>query len=311
MARVPPLTNSTATSADVHQNNKGIALGAGAYVIWGMFPAFWPLLAPAGSGEILAHRIAWSLVVMALLTAVLGRWSSLRTLSARGWLMVAAASALIAANWGVYIYAVNSGHVVEAALGYFINPLVSVVLGVLVLRERLRGLQYAALGIAVTAVVVLAVDYGRLPWISLVLACSFGVYGLIKKTVPLDATSSLTAESIVLGPVAVGYLLWLGSAGTFHSNGWGHALLLASSGLVTAVPLMMFGAGARRVPLTTMGMLQYLAPILQFAWGVFVAHEPMPASRWFGFGLVWAALAVFTLDALRSRRSRLAPAPIE
>ncbi|WP_309117622.1 EamA family transporter RarD [Saccharothrix sp.] len=309
---MPPLTNSTATSADVHQSNKGIALGAGAYVIWGMFPAFWPLLAPADSDEILAHRIAWSLAVMALLTAVLGRWSSLRALSARGWLMVAAASALIAVNWGVYIYAVNSGHVVEAALGYFINPLVSVVLGVLVLRERLRGLQYLALGIAATAVVVLAVDYGRLPWISLVLACSFGVYGLIKKTVPLDATSSLTAESMVLGPVAVGYLLWLGGAGTFHDHGWGHALLLAASGLVTAVPLMMFGAGARRVPLTTMGMLQYLAPILQFAWGVFVVHEPMPASRWFGFGLVWAALAVFTADALRSRRrSRLLVAPIE
>ncbi|NUT92334.1 MAG: EamA family transporter RarD [Saccharothrix sp.] len=308
---MPPLTNSTATSADVHQSNKGIAFGAGAYVIWGMFPAFWPLLAPAASTEILAHRIAWSLAFMLLVTAVLGRWSSLRTLSARGWLMVAAASALIAVNWGVYIYAVNTGHVVEAALGYFINPLVSVVLGVLVLRERLRGLQYAALAIAVAAVVVLAVDYGRLPWISLVLACSFGVYGLIKKTVPLDATSSLTAESMVLGPVAVGYLLWLGGAGTFHDHGLGHAALLASTGLVTAVPLMLFGAGARRVPLTTMGMLQYLAPILQFAWGVFVVHEPMPASRWFGFAMVWAALAVFTLDALRSRRRSRLLAPIE
>ncbi|RKT72034.1 chloramphenicol-sensitive protein RarD [Saccharothrix variisporea] len=308
---MPPLTNSTATSADVHQSNKGIAFGAGAYVIWGMFPAFWPLLAPAGSTEILAHRIAWSLAFMVLVTAVLGRWSGLRRLSRRGWLMVAAASALIAANWGVYIYAVNTGHVVEAALGYFINPLVSVVLGVLVLRERLRGLQYAALAIAVAAVVVLAVDYGRLPWISLVLACSFGLYGLIKKTVPLDATSSLTAESMVLGPVAIGYLVWLGGAGTFLDHGFGHAALLASTGLVTAVPLMLFGAGARRVPLTTMGMLQYLAPILQFAWGVFVAHEPMPASRWFGFAMVWAALAVFTLDALRSRRRSRLLAPIE
>ncbi|MEJ2874937.1 MULTISPECIES: EamA family transporter RarD [unclassified Saccharothrix] len=308
---MPPLTNSAATSAEVHQSNKGIAFGAGAYVIWGMFPAFWPLLAPAASTEILAHRVAWSLAFMLLVTAVLGRWAGLRRLSRRGWLMVAAASALIAVNWGVYIYAVNTGHVVEAALGYFINPLVSVLLGVLVLRERLRGLQYAALAIAVAAVVVLAVDYGRLPWISLVLACSFGVYGLIKKTVPLDATSSLTAESMVLGPVAVGYLVWLGGAGTFHDHGLGHAALLVSTGLVTAVPLMLFGAGARRVPLTTMGMLQYLAPVLQFAWGVFVVHEPMPASRWFGFAMVWAALALFTADAVRSRRRTRLLAPIE
>ncbi|MFE2752980.1 EamA family transporter RarD [Actinosynnema sp. NPDC059335] len=299
---MPPLTNASTDSTGVNRTNRGIAFGVGAYFMWGIVPAYWPLLQPAGSVEILAHRIAWSLVVMAVLTAALGRWAGIRALSLRGWLMVAAASVLIAVNWGVYIHAVNTEHVVEAALGYFINPLVSVLLGVLVLRERLRVPQYAALAIAVAAVVVLAVDYGRLPWISLALACSFGVYGLLKKVVPLDATASLTAESVVLAPVAVGYLLWLGPAGTFHSGGWVHALLLASSGLVTAVPLILFGAGARLVPLTTMGMLQYLAPVLQFAWGVFVAHEPMPASRWFGFALVWLALAIFTADTLRARR---------
>ncbi|MFD7654205.1 EamA family transporter RarD [Actinosynnema sp. NPDC059797] len=299
---MPPLTTSSAPPTGTSSANRGIAFGTAAYFIWGIVPAYWPLLQPAGSVEILAHRIAWSLVVMALLTAVLGRWAGIRGLSRRGWLMVTAASVLIAVNWGVYIHAVNTGHVVEAALGYFINPLVSVLLGVVVLRERLRLAQCAALVVAVAAVVVLAVDYGRLPWISLVLACSFGFYGLLKKTVPLDATASLTAESLVLAPVAVGYLLWLGPAGTFHDHGWGHALWLASAGLVTAVPLLLFGAGARRVPLATMGMLQYLAPILQFAWGVFVVHEPMPASRWFGFALVWAALAIFTFDALRARR---------
>ncbi|MBW4715906.1 EamA family transporter RarD [Saccharothrix obliqua] len=301
---MPPLTAPAAVSAETQDTNRGIAFGIGAYFLWGIVPAYWPLLAPAGSVEILAHRIAWSLVFMLGLTALLGRWAGLRSLSRRGWLMVTAASALIAVNWGVYIHSVNTGHVVEAALGYFINPLVSVLLGVLVLRERLRGPQYAAIGVALAAVVVLAVDYGRLPWISLALACSFGLYGLLKKTVPLDATASLTAESVVLAPIAVGYLLWLGPAGTFHDQGVGHALLLVSSGVVTAVPLMMFGAGARRVPLITMGMLQYLAPVLQFAWGVFVKHEPMPPSRWFGFALVWVALAVFTADAVRARRKQ-------
>jgi chloramphenicol-sensitive protein RarD len=296
------LTSSSVLPTGTSATKRGVALGASAYLVWGIVPAYWPLLQPAGSVEILAHRIAWSLVVMALITAVLGRWAGIHRLSPRGWLMVTAASVLIAVNWGVYIHAVNTGHVVEAALGYFINPLVSVLLGVFVLRERLRVAQVAALAVAVAAVVVLAVDYGRLPWISLVLACSFGFYGLLKKTVPLDATASLTAESLVLAPVAVGYLLWLGQAGTFHDHGWSHALWLASAGVVTAIPLLLFGAGARLVPLATMGMLQYLAPVLQFAWGVFVVHEPMPASRWFGFALVWVALAVFTVDALRARR---------
>ncbi|MEU5696941.1 EamA family transporter RarD [Actinosynnema sp. NPDC020468] len=304
---MPPLTTSTAASSDIHHGNRGIAYGVGAYVLWGLVPAYWPLLAPASSPEILAHRIAWSLVVMVVITAALRRWTALRTLSLRGWLMITAASVLIAVNWGLYIYSVNSGHVVESSLGYFINPLVSVLLGVAVLRERLRLPQYAALAIALIAVVVLAIDYGRVPWIALTLAISFGTYGLIKKTVPLDATASLTAESIVLAPIAIGYLLWLGPSGTFLGHGVGHALILASAGVVTAVPLMLFGAGARLVPLATMGMLQYLAPILQFSWGVFVKHEPMPPSRWFGFALIWVALAVFTADAVRSRRRFVAP----
>jgi chloramphenicol-sensitive protein RarD len=299
---VPSLTNTDTTSVEVHRPDRGILYGVGAYGLWGLVPAYWPLLLPATPVELLAHRVAWSLVVMAGIAVALGRWGALRGLSAKGWLMVACASVLIAVNWGVYIYAVNSSHVVEASLGYFINPLVSVLLGVLVLRERLRLPQVAALAIAVLAVVVLAVDYGSLPLISLTLACSFGVYGLIKKTVPLDSTASLTGESIVLAPVAVGYLVWLGAtgAGTFTSHGVGHALLLASAGAVTAVPLLLFGAAVRKVPLSTLGMLQYLAPVLQFAWGVFVMHETMTPVRWLGFALVWVALLVFTLDAVRA-----------
>ncbi|USX50588.1 EamA family transporter RarD [Lentzea sp. HUAS12] len=273
-----------------------------------MFPAYWPLLVPAQPVEVLAHRIVWSFVTLAVVVGVLRRWRPFLELSGKGWLIVTAAAVLITVNWGTYIYAVNSHHVVEAALGYFINPLVSVALGMIFLKERLRITQVAAIGVAVVAVIVLTVDYGRLPVISLVLACSFGVYGLLKKKVPLDAISSLTAENAVIAPIALVYLLTLGSANTFGSAGTGHVLLLLSTGFVTVIPLLLFGVGARLIPLSTMGMLQYIAPILQFAWGVFVVHESMPASRWIGFGLVWLALAIFTFDALSNRRKQaLAP----
>nr|BFF02500.1 EamA family transporter RarD [Streptoalloteichus tenebrarius] len=289
----------------------GLALGAGAYLLWGLFPAFWPLLRPAGPFEILGHRLAWTFVVMSALALALGRWRVLRQLPARGWLLVGAAAVLIAVNWATYIYAVNSGQVVESALGYFVNPLFSVLLGVVVLRERLRIAQWVALAVAGGAVVVLTVDYGRVPLIALTLAVSFGLYGLIKKTVPLDSASSLTAEGVVLAPVAVAYLVWLQwtGSGTFTGHGIGHVLLLMAAGPITAVPLLLFGGAARRVPLVTIGILQYLAPILQFAWGVLVVHEEMPASRWLGFGLVWAALVIFTVDGLRAaHRSRTAAA---
>ncbi|KOV85785.1 protein rarD [Nocardia sp. NRRL S-836] len=278
--------------------------------MWGLFPAYWPLLVPAAPVEVLAHRIVWSCVTMGLLLAVLRKWRPLIELSWKGWLIVSAAAVLITVNWGTYIYAVNTQHVVESALGYFITPLVSVVLGMVFLKERLRPAQFVALGVVVAAVVVLTVDYGELPMISLVLACSFGVYGLLKKKVPLDATSSLAAESAVIAPIALVYLLTLGSANTFTTAGTGHTLLLLSTGIVTVIPLLLFGLGAQLIPLTTMGMLQYLAPILQFAWGVFVVHEPMPPSRWAGFLLVWVALAIFTADAVRNRRKHVL-APVE
>ncbi|MEU7481443.1 EamA family transporter RarD [Lentzea sp. NPDC042327] len=307
---MPPLTSPNLTSAEVHTQGRGITYGATAYVLWGLFPAYWPLLVPAAPVEVLAHRIVWSFVTMGVLLAVLRKWRPLVELSGRGWLIVTAAAVLITVNWGVYIYAVNTHHVVESALGYFITPLVSVALGMVVLKERLRAAQFAAIGVLVVAVIVLTVDYGTLPVISLVLACSFGVYGLLKKKVPLDATSSLAAESAVIFPIALGCLLVLGGANTFTTEGTGHALLLLSTGIVTVIPLLLFGLGARLIPLTTMGMLQYLAPILQFAWGVFVVREPMPPSRWAGFVLVWVALAIFTADAVRNRRKQLL-APVE
>ena len=279
----------------------GLLMGLGAYGAWGLFPAFFPLLAPAGATEILAHRIVWTLALMLGVLALSGRLRTLRGLPRRTWLLVGAASGLIATNWGVYIYAVNSGHVVEAALGYFINPLVSVLLAVVVLHEELRRAQVVALVVAGVAVLVLTIDYGRPPWLSLLLAASFGLYGLIKKIVPLDPRASLTAEGLVIVPLALGWLVWLQLAGTATatSAGTGHLLLLVATGPVTAVPLLLFGGAAQRVPLATLGLLQYLTPVLQLVWGVVVVHEVVPASRWFGFALVWVALVVLTTDAVR------------
>jgi len=298
---VSPLTTSSISSPEVHTQGRGVTYGAAAYVLWGLFPAYWPLLVPAQPVEVLAHRIVWSFVTLTTAVVILRRWRPFLDLSGKGWLIVTAAAVLITVNWGTYIYAVNSRHVVESALGYFITPLVSVALGMIFLKERLRLAQAVAIGVVVVAVIVLTVDYGRLPVISLVLACSFGIYGLLKKKVPLDAVSSLTAESAVIAPIALVYLLALGSANTFTTAGTGHTLMILSTGIVTVVPLLLFGAGARLIPLITMGMLQYLAPVLQFAWGVFVVHEPMPPSRWAGFALVWLALTIFTFDAVRNR----------
>jgi chloramphenicol-sensitive protein RarD len=219
----------------------------------------------------------------------------------------------VSVNWGTFIYAVTSEQVVETSLGYFINPLVTVALAVVVLREHLRPAQRVAVFVAFVAVLVLAVDYGRPPWIALTLACSFGLYGLVKKRVGLDGTESLAVETAFVVPLALGYLVWLGAAGegTFTTEGAGHAALLATGGVVTAIPLMLFGAAAFRIPLTTVGLLQYIAPSMQFLIGVLLYGEPMPGSRLVGFALVWVALVIFTLDAVRSRApADLAPAEV-
>jgi chloramphenicol-sensitive protein RarD len=276
-----------------------------AYVLWGLFPLYWPLLEPAGAVEILAHRIVWSVLFAAGLLALTGGFAWLRTLGARRARLLAAAAVLITVNWGTFIHGVNTGHVVEVALGYFINPLVTIALAVGVLGERLRRLQWIAVSIAVVAVVVLTVDYGHPPWIALILAMSFGLYGLIKKQAGVDGVQSFAYESALLAGPALAYLLWLGAAGrgTFTTEGAGHVALLIGGGVATAAPLMLFGIAAIRVRLTTIGLLQYLAPTLQFLIGVLVDGEPMPLSRLAGFALVWVALAISTHDAVRTARA--------
>lgn len=290
---------------------RGTLYGAAAYLLWGVFPLYFPLLEPAGPVEILAHRIVWTLLVCAVVLTVARGWRKVREVasSPRQLVLLAAAAVFIALNWGVYIHGVNSGQVVETSLGYFVNPIVTVLLGVLVLHERLRPLQWAAIGIGTVAVVVLAVDYGRLPWIALLLAFSFGIYGLLKNRIGrgVGALTSLSVEAALLAPLAVAGIAWfeLTGRGTFTHDAPGHALLLVLTGLVTAVPLLFFASAARRVPLSTIGLLQYLAPVLQFLIGVVVLSEPMPASRWFGFALVWLALALLSADLLRTVRSRV------
>ena len=287
---------------------RGVAYGVACYVIWGLFPLYWPLLEPAGAVEILAHRVSWSLVLVLGVVAVQRGWPGLGPVLADRVSMarLGVAAVLIAGNWCLYIWAVNNEHVVETSLGYFINPVVTVLIGVLVLQERLRRPQWAAVALGALAVVVLTADYGRPPWIALGLAFSFAAYGLLKKQVGprVGAVQSLAVETAVLFLPAVGWLLYLESRGEgqLGHSGAGHGLLLASAGLATAVPLLFFAAAARRVPLSVLGMLQYLAPVLQFATGVLVYGEPMPAPRLAGFGLVWAALALLTVDGLRNRR---------
>ena len=288
---------------------RGLLLGITAYVLWGGFPLYWPHLEPAGALEILAHRVLWSLVTMGLLVVLLRRTPQFRALfrDRRTFLLLTLAAFTITFNWATYIWGVNNGRVVETSLGYFINPLVTVLMGVFILGERLRPLQWGAMGIATFAVVVLTVDYGRLPWVALVLAFSFGTYGLAKKSANVGAVESLTLETTLITPFAAAYLAWLSVTGAsnFASHGAGHALLLASSGIVTAVPLICFGAAAIRVSMVTLGLLQYLAPVIQFALGVLYFHEDMTPGRWAGFGMVWVALVVFTVEATGHHRRQL------
>jgi len=292
----------------------GTLYGAAAYLLWGLFPLYWPLLEPSGSLEVLAHRVLWSLVVVVVLLAVTRRTAAVRAAVAdrRRLLRLALAAVVLSVNWGTYIYGVTHERVVETSLGYFVNPIVTVLLGVLVLGERLRPAQWTALGAAGAAVVVLTVENGRPPWIALTLAFSFGAYGLLKKTAGVGAVEGLAVETAVLLPVAAAYVAVLGVSGdgTFGSEGPGHALLLALSGLITAVPLLLFGAAASRIPLTTLGLLQYLAPTIQFLLGVTLFDEPLPVVKLLGFLLVWAGLVLFTVDAVRAHRrtARLAVA---
>ncbi len=288
---------------------RGLLFGTAAYALWGLFPLYWPLLEPAGAVEILAHRIVWSALTMALLVLVLRRSAAVVAVlrDRRQLTLLTVAAVVISVNWATYIYGVNNNRVIEASLGYFINPLVTVLMGVFVLDEQLRRLQWTALGIASLAVVVLTIDYGRPPWVALVLAFSFGTYGLAKKQAGVRPVESLTIETFVLTPIALAYVAWLVATGAsnFGSHGTDHALLFTTTGIVTAIPLLLFGAAAIRVPLVALGLLQYLAPIIQFALGVLLFREDMTAGRWAGFGLVWIALVVFTVETISHRRQQL------
>jgi chloramphenicol-sensitive protein RarD len=283
-------------------DRRGVGEGLGAHAIWGLFPAFWPLLDPAAPVEVLAHRILWTVVLMSAVLGVLRGWAPVRRLSLRGWAAVAAAAILIAVNWGMFIYGVAIDHVVDIALGYYISPLVSVLLGIAVLRERPRPPQWVALGIATTAVVVISIGSGRVPWLGLALAATFGGYSLLKKTVSLGPAASLTAEGVVLGPIAAAFVvaIQVAGTGTLTDHGPWHVVLLVAAGPVTAAPLLLYASAARRIPLSTLGTLTYVTPTLQFLWGVLVIGEAMPALRWAGFVLVWVALAILTVDLVRA-----------
>jgi chloramphenicol-sensitive protein RarD len=299
----------------VSEERKGYLFGLAAYAMWGFFPLYFRLLAPAAPLEILAHRVVWSVLFVSLLLAAVRNWRFLGRLlrQPRNLAGVTLAGALIGVNWGTYIYGVNAGRVVETSLGYFITPLVVVLLGVTVMRERLRWPQWAALGVGTAAVAVLTADYGHLPYIALTLAASFGSYSLVKKRLSLPPAEGLFIESAVLALPALAYLgllSWTGQAVVGHVSAW-HTLLIVLSGAATAVPLLLFAAAANRVPLTGLGILQYVAPIFQLACGVLVLHEPMPPARLAGFALVWVALIIFTADALRhARRERVTAAAI-
>ena len=287
------------------RTRRGVVYGLAAYGLWGAVPLFWPLVSRASAPELLAHRVIWSLVICVLLLLVVvpkGWWS--RVGNRRSLLLLAAAAALVSVNWGTYIWAVNAGHVVETSLGYYINPILSIILGVVVLRERLAPLQWISVGLAALAVVVLTVDYGRLPWIALTLAVTFATYGFLKKQVNGGAVDTLTVESGLLTPVAIGYLIFLEATGegTFGHLGWTHNLLLVATGLVTVVPLLFFAAATTRLPLSTLGLLQYVAPTLQFLLGVLYFGESMSLGRWIGFGLVWLALVILTVHGVRAAR---------
>jgi len=295
----------------------GLAFAVTAYLLWGILPLAFVLVIASGPVEIVAWRIVFSLIFCALLLTVTRGWRRFLVIARdrRTTGTLALAAVFILVNWSVFIWATVNGHVVEASLGYFTNPIVTVLLGVLVLRERLRPLQWVAVGVSAVAVLVLAIGYGSFPWIALSLAFSFGLYGLVKKQVgpKADAIGGLTMETLVLAPLAIVALvvmqlvtgLTIGTISTLHT------VVMLSVGVLTAIPLILFAAAARRLPLVYLGLVQYLAPILQLIIGVWVLHEAMPPERWLGFGIVWVALAILTIDMFtRGRSSRADAEPV-
>jgi len=293
----------------IRREGAGLAFAIGAYTLWGFLPAYFLLLAPAGPFEVVAFRILMSLIFCAILLTVTRAWVPFWHLARQPRVLgiMAIAGVLIYINWQVFVIAALSGRVVEGSLGYFINPIVTVLLGVVFLRERLRPAQWAAVGLSAVAVLVIVIGYGAFPWIALTLAFSFGLYGFIKKKVgaQVDAVSGLTLETALLTPVAIVQLVIVtATAGlAIGQNGIGHTLAMVGTGVVTAVPLLLFAAAARRLTLVAIGLTQFLAPVLQFVFGVFVLGEAMTLGRWVGFALVWVALIVLTVDMVISARA--------
>ncbi len=284
----------------------GLYYGLGAYITWGLIPIYWPLLQPASSLEILSHRVVWSLLTLFIIISFLKEWTAVFDvvkIKKTAWILLLA-SILISINWGVFIWAVSHDRVVDTALGYFMNPLVSVALGLIIFKEKLRKFQWVAVIIAFFAVLYLTFAAGSFPWISLSLAFSFGFYGLVKKVANVPSLSSLTVETTFVAPFFIGFLIWLYSRGelSFVQDGISHALWLASSGLATIIPLLFFGAAVIRLPLSVTGLLQYIAPILQFLVGLFIFNEIVSPAKWIGFVGIWIALSFFSVDAWRYSR---------
>lgn len=308
------MNSSTASEA---LDRRGLVLAFSAYLIWGAFPFFFKLLSAAGAFEIIGHRVLWTFIFCGLGMLVWGELGHFREVLANRRLFggLTAAGFLVTVNWSIYVWGVLNDHVVDAALGYFINPLVTVGLAVVVLKERLRGAQKVAVGVGTLAVVVLAIGYGQIPWVALSLAFTFGTYGLLKKQMGghVSPLVGLTVETTVLAPVALAWLVWLQASGESNLTSHGPWLTvgLISAGLVTAVPLLLFAAAARRIPLTMIGLIQYVTPTLQFAFGVWFNHEAMPPSRWAGFALVWVALVILTVDSIRASRGPAIVAEVE
>jgi chloramphenicol-sensitive protein RarD len=286
--------------------SKGVWNGLAAYALWGFFPIYWKLLHEVSALEVIGHRISWSFLLLIVVILLTRQWKNFRTaaLSPKVVGIYFLAGVLLTINWLIYVWGVNSGFIVETSLGYFINPLISVLLGVLFLRERLRSMQWVAVALAAAGVLYLTLTYGRPPWIALSLAASFGTYGLVKKLAPLGSLYGLTLETALVFPMALIYLVFMGTTGTgaFLHQGVLIDILLIGTGAVTSIPLLMFASAARQIPLTMIGILQYIAPTLQFLIGVFLYHEPFDQSRFIGFSLVWLALIIFWVENYLSTR---------
>jgi chloramphenicol-sensitive protein RarD len=290
----------------LNKHKLGLFYGVGAYVLWGLFPLYWPLLQPANPLEIVSHRAVWTMVFCIVVLAVTHALKS--TLATFKRPKVAAklftTTILISINWLVYVWATNNGHVVEASLGYYINPLIIIAFGVILLKEKMRSLQWVAVSIATVGVIILTIDYGRLPWIALALALTWGTYGLVKKQLGLGALEGLAIETMIAFIPYCGYLIFIGAKGEGQfGNEIGLTALLISAGAITAIPLLLFNGSTNRLPYTTIGLLQYITPTIQFSIGVWVNHEAMPPARWIGFLVIWLALITLAADLVKSGRT--------